>query len=57
MPARRDGALHIEFEARAEPIAWEEWFERFDEEGLCFLYQEEKVGGDMSTFFKLVLRH
>jgi hypothetical protein len=39
-----------------EHISWEEWFQAFDEQNLCFLYQEEKVSGEESTFFKLMER-
>jgi hypothetical protein len=50
-----DGALAIDFgEESLEHISWEEWFRRFDEQNLCFLYQEEKATGDESTFFKLI---
>jgi anaerobic selenocysteine-containing dehydrogenase len=41
---------------RLEPISWDEWFEKFDDEGLAFLYQERKASGEDSTFFKLVSR-
>ena len=53
------GILRIDFpggadETRLEPIEWDEWFEKFDEEGLQFLYQSEKADGSDSTFFKLI---
>jgi hypothetical protein len=53
------GVLRIDFpggagEDRLEPISWDEWFEKFDKEGLSFLYQEQKASGEDSTFFKLV---
>jgi hypothetical protein len=55
------GVLRIDFpggagDDRLEPISWDEWFEKFDEEGLAFLYQERKASGEDSTFFKLVSR-
>jgi len=55
------GVLRIDFpggagEDELEPISWEEWFEKFDENNLAFLYQEEKASGEDSTFFKLVSR-
>ncbi len=55
------GVLRIDFpggagEESLEPISWEEWFDKFDEKGLAFLYQEEKASGEGSTFFKLVAR-
>jgi len=55
------GVLRIDFpggagEDRLEPIAWDEWFRKFEESDLAFLYQQEKAGGEDSTFFKLVSR-
>jgi hypothetical protein len=55
------GLLRIDFpggagEERLEPIDWDEWFRKFDENGLAFLYQEKKASGEDSTFFKLVKR-
>jgi len=55
------GILRIDFpggagEDQLEHISWDEWFEKFDESNLAFLYQEEKASGEDSTFFKLVSR-
>jgi len=55
------GVLRIDFpggagEDRLRHIDWNEWFAKFDKEGLAFLYQEQKANGDDSTFFKLVQR-
>ena len=55
------GLLRIDFpggagEDRLEPITWNEWFEKFDENRLAFVYQERKATGEDSTFFKLVRR-
>lgn len=55
------GILRIDFPGgagkdRLEPIGWDEWFEKFDDSDLAFLYQEEKASGGDSTFFKLVQR-
>lgn len=36
-----------------EHVSWEEWFERFDERGLRFIYQEHKKDGSQSNFFQL----
>jgi hypothetical protein len=54
--------LRIDFpgdagEESLEHISWEEWFRRFDEKNLCFLYQEEKATGEGSTFFRLLSRN
>jgi hypothetical protein len=55
------GVLRIDFpggtgEDRLEHISWDEWFKKFDENKLAFLYQEQKADGEGSTFFKLVRR-
>jgi hypothetical protein len=55
------GVLRIDFPGGAgtdqlEHISWDEWFEKFDQSNLAFLYQEEKASGEDSTFFKLVSR-
>lgn len=55
------GVLRIDFPGgaggdRFEEIGWEEWFAKFDENGLAFLYQDHKASGEESTFFKLVRR-
>jgi hypothetical protein len=39
---------------RLRKISWDEWFDKFDEEDLAFLYQEQKADGEDSTFFKLI---
>ena len=50
------GVLRIDFpggagEGELEHISWDEWFEKFDENDLTFLYQEAKASGEDSTFF------
>jgi hypothetical protein len=55
------GILRIDFPGGAgedslEHISWEEWFDKFEENKLAFLYQSEKASGEASTFFKLVRR-
>jgi hypothetical protein len=55
------GVLRIDFpggagEERLEPISWDEWFKKFDESQLAFVYQERKADGQESTFFRLVRR-
>lgn len=38
-------------------ISWDDWFGKFDESKLAFLYQEQhKASGEDSTFCKLVNR-
>ena len=54
------GLLRLNFpgyaEENLEDISWDEFFEKFDEKDLAFLYQEEKTNGETSNFFKLVSR-
>lgn len=53
------GILRIDF---AEPtpsleeISWDEFFKKFDEHKLAFLYREETKDGQTSRFFKFVAR-
>ncbi len=39
-----------------EELSWEDWFEKFDQNGLALLYQQQKADGSDSTFFRLVSR-
>jgi hypothetical protein len=52
------GILRINFPGGAqeslEEMSWDEWFSKFEDNKLAFLYQEEKASGEDSTFFKLV---
>jgi FKBP-type peptidyl-prolyl cis-trans isomerase (trigger factor) len=55
------GLLRIDYEGfgddeNLEPISWEDFFEKFEESNLAFLYQEETKGGDTSRFSKFVRR-
>jgi hypothetical protein len=55
------GVLRIDFpggagENELEHISWDDWFAKFDENKLAFLYQAHKASGEDSTFFKLVSR-
>lgn len=43
-------------EADLEDISWDEFFNKFDEKNLAFLYQDETRGGRQSRFFKFVNR-
>ncbi len=53
------GLLRIDFPANGDnggklvPVEWDEFFEKFEESKLEFLYQDEKD----STFNKFVSRH
>jgi hypothetical protein len=55
------GVLRIDFpggagEESLEHLEWPQFFEKFDDEGLALLYQEEKADGSDSTFAKFVRR-
>ncbi len=55
------GLLRINFpgysgENRLEDISWEDFFKKFDEKDLEFLYQDETRDGEMSRFWKFVSR-
>ncbi|MFE0499785.1 hypothetical protein ACFW0P_03275 [Lysobacter soli] len=52
------GLLRIMFrdDEDLEQIEWEDFFEKFDEEKLAFLYQEKTADGEVSRFFKFVQR-
>jgi hypothetical protein len=55
------GVLRINFpgyggEDSLEDITWDEFFRKFDEKNLAFLYQEKTASGEESRFFKLVSR-
>jgi ferritin-like metal-binding protein YciE len=53
------GLLRIDFpgysgQGTLEHISWEEWFDKFDDNNLQFLYQDRTKDGKTSRFFKLV---
>ena len=57
------GVLRIDFpegedeeEEELEEITWDEFFEKFDEKRLAFVYQEKTAGGEPSRFNKFVHR-
>jgi hypothetical protein len=55
------GILRIDFPGYSgqdslERIEWDEFFDKFEENDLALLYQEETKGGDESRFCKLVSR-
>ena len=55
------GLLRIDFPGYSgagalEPISWDEFFKKFDEKRLAFLYQEALKSGEESRFHKLVSR-
>lgn len=55
------GILRIDFpgysgEDSLEKISWDEFFQKFDEKKLAFLYQDKTSGGEISRFYKLISR-
>jgi hypothetical protein len=55
------GILRVDFpgfsgEDSLEPVAWDDWFKKFDASGLAFVYQEHTADGKPSRFNKLVSR-
>lgn len=55
------GILRIDFEdgeedPGLEEISWDDFFEKFDDANLAFLYQDETKDGETSRFFKFVDR-
>ncbi|HEX7045180.1 MAG TPA: hypothetical protein VF203_11270 [Burkholderiales bacterium] len=55
------GLLRIDFpgyrgKESLEHISWEDFFAKFEEKDLAFLYQETMKSGEPSRFFKLISR-
>lgn len=55
------GVLRVLFQKQEsgdalEEISWDDFFEKFEEEKLAFLYQDETRQGKTSRFFKFVNR-
>ena len=53
------GVLRIDFpgyagDDRLEELSWDDFFKKFDESRLAFLYQDETEAGDTSRFSKFV---
>jgi hypothetical protein len=53
------GIIRIDFpgysgEDSLEEVSWQDWFEKFDESDLVFLYQETLADGGQSNFNKLI---
>lgn len=59
--AGEPGLLRIDFPGYSsknalEEISWDEFFGKFEQKQLAFLYQEQLKSGEESRFFKLVKR-
>jgi hypothetical protein len=54
------GVIRIDFPDGPEPslehISWDDWFDKFDENGLALVYQDMTSGGQASRFNKIVKR-
>ena len=53
------GLLRLDFgkpEDALEEISWDDFFEKFDEKDLAFLYQERTAAGKTSRFHKFISR-
>lgn len=55
------GMIRLDFpgysgEGKLEEISWDEWFEKFDANGLALLYQDTTADGKKSNFNKLISR-
>lgn len=53
------GILRLDFDPPdqgLEEISWDEFFDKFDEAELAFLYQDKAAGGKTSRFHKFVSR-
>lgn len=55
------GLIRIDFpgysgEDSLEEISWDEWFAKFDDNDLAFVYQDTTADGEQSNFNKLVKR-
>lgn len=57
---QKPGVLRIGFtqdsEGSLEHITWEDFFEKFEQQRLAFLYQDQTQSGETSRFFKFVRR-
>ena len=55
------GIIRIDFPGYSggdslEEISWDEWFDKFDAQGLALIYQEKTESGEQNNFNKLVSR-
>lgn len=54
------GMIRLDFPGytgeKLQEISWDEFFEKFDENGLALVYQETTASGETSNFNKLVRR-
>jgi hypothetical protein len=58
-PDEEEGVLRIRFKGtdefeRFKPISWSEFFTKFDQSHLAFMYEEDMPDGKISKFFKFI---
>lgn len=58
-PDEEEGVLRIRFKGTDEferftPISWSEFFSKFDQSHLAFMYEEEMPDGKLSKFFRFI---
>jgi len=55
------GVLRIRFPEQAEEefekLSWDQFFTKFDQAHLAFMYEERTVSGELSKFFKFISRN
>ena len=61
-PGKSTGIIRIDFPGYSgaeslEEISWDEFFRKFEDSDLAFVYEEQTSGGQRSNFNKLVKRH
>lgn len=59
--AEDPGIIRIDFpgysgQESLEEISWDDFFDKFEEKSLAFIYQDTTASGETSRFFKLVGR-
>jgi hypothetical protein len=59
IPVEEEGVLRIKFrgfqyESNLVPISWSDFFTKFDQSNLAFVYEEKTPDGELSRFFRFV---
>lgn len=58
-PGHEPGLLRLDFkpdDEKLEDISWDDFFEKFEEANLAFLYQDQTADGKISRFHKFIDR-
>ena len=60
-PDEEVGVLDIKFpgvtDKKLIPISWNEFFTKFEQSHLAFLFEDDQGGGQKSKFYKLIWRN